>query len=177
MLGIFVDIENEVSDIAREVEMLSRSLELYENPPQDAPEAWHWIMIQGFASGAEKVYSGCERVMEMIASEIDRAKVDHAGGWHMSLLKRMAHPYPGVREAVISTSCSALFGTGSATRTGSPLIVQSCLNARLRRKRRLRPSDLRSQPLLRRCAKLSQATSVGPRAEIAESDSSANLCM
>jgi hypothetical protein len=57
MLGIFVDIENELSDIAREVEMLSRSLELYGNPPPDAPEAWNWIIIQGFASGIEKVYS------------------------------------------------------------------------------------------------------------------------
>jgi hypothetical protein len=53
----------------------------------------------------EKVYSGCERVMEMVASEIDHSKVDHAEGWHTSLLKRMANSYPGVREAVISSGC------------------------------------------------------------------------
>ena len=105
MLGIFVDIENELSDVTSEVEMLSRSLELYRSPPKDAPEAWHWITIQGFASGVEKVYSGCERVMQMIASEVDRSKVDHAEGWHMSLLKRMANPYPDVRDAVISSKC------------------------------------------------------------------------
>jgi hypothetical protein len=105
MLGIFVDLENELSDIAKEVELLSLSLELYRSPPKDAPEAWHWITIQGFASGVEKVYSGCERVMQMIAGEIDHSKVDHVEGWHMSLLKRMAHPYPGVRDAVISTEC------------------------------------------------------------------------
>ena len=54
MLGIFVDIENELLDIAREVDMLSRSLELYGEAPENAPEAWHWIMVQGFASGVEK---------------------------------------------------------------------------------------------------------------------------
>jgi len=40
MLGIFVDIENELSDIAKEVELLSHSLELYKSPPAGAPEAW-----------------------------------------------------------------------------------------------------------------------------------------
>jgi len=38
--------------------------------------------------------------MEMVASEIDHSKADHAEGWHMSLLKRMANP-----EAVISSGC------------------------------------------------------------------------
>lgn len=43
--------------------------------------------------------------MEMIASEVDHSKMDHAEGWHMSLLKRMANPYPGVRKSVISGEC------------------------------------------------------------------------
>ena len=43
--------------------------------------------------------------MQMIASELDGSKIDHAEGWHMSLLKRMANPYPGIREAVISAEC------------------------------------------------------------------------
>jgi hypothetical protein len=108
MLGIFVDIENEFSDAAREAEMLSQSLNLYRNAPEDAPAAWSWITVQGFASGIEKVYSGCERVMQMIATEIDQAKIDHTEGWHMALLKRMAHPYPDVRDAVISPECRKL---------------------------------------------------------------------
>lgn len=108
MLGIFVDIENELSDIAKEAELLSQSVDQYGNPPEDASEAWSWITLQGFASGAEKVYSGCERVMQMIASDIDQAKVDHSEGWYRSLLKRMAHPYPDVRDAVISPDCYKL---------------------------------------------------------------------
>jgi hypothetical protein len=40
--------------------------------------------------------------MGLIASEVDHAHVAHTEGWHTSLLKRIANPFPGVREAVIS---------------------------------------------------------------------------
>jgi hypothetical protein len=105
MLGIFVDIENELADIESEVEMLSRGVEIYRQRDDDADPAWDWLAVQGLASGVEKIYTGCERVMAMIASEIDGARVDHSEGWHISLLKRMAHPFPDVRDAVISDEC------------------------------------------------------------------------
>lgn len=50
----------------------------------------------------EKIYSGCERVMAMIASEVDGARLDRQEGWHITLLKRLSHPYPGIRGAVLS---------------------------------------------------------------------------
>lgn len=102
MLGIFVDIENELADIGKEVEMLSASIAIFERDAADADQAWSWLVIQGLASGVEKIYTGCERVMAMIASEIDSAKVEHGEGWHVSLLKRMAHPFPNVRDAVVT---------------------------------------------------------------------------
>ena len=40
--------------------------------------------------------------MAMIASSVDGARVEHSEGWHISLLKRMANPFPDVRAAVIS---------------------------------------------------------------------------
>lgn len=105
MQGIFVDIENELIDIAAEADMLAGSIVIYDHPPADAKPAWPWLAIGGLASGVEKVYTGCERVMEMIATNIDGARVDHGDAWHISLLKRMAHPFPGVRDAVISAEC------------------------------------------------------------------------
>jgi hypothetical protein len=102
MRGIFVDIENELVDIENEVDMLSGAVDIFKRQAEDADAVRRWLTVQGLASGVEKIYTGCERVMAMIASEIDRAKVDHSEGWHISLLKRMAHPFPGVRDAVIS---------------------------------------------------------------------------
>lgn len=105
MLGIFVDIDNELADIAKEAKMLADSVDIYRNSASDAGPAWTWLAVQGLASGVEKIYTGCERVMAMIASDIDGAKIDHSEGWHISLLRRMAYPFPGVRDAVISDRC------------------------------------------------------------------------
>jgi hypothetical protein len=102
MLGIFVDLENELTDIEREVNLLARAIEIYKRDNATAEPAWNWLVIQGITSAIEKIYSGCERVMSMIASEIDGAKIDRSDGWHVSLLKRMANAFPDVRHAVIS---------------------------------------------------------------------------
>lgn len=101
MLGIFVDIENELSDIEREVDLLASSLELIKQEARN-DETWSWLVIQGLASGIEKIYTGCERVMGLIATEIDKSPVSHAEGWHASLLKRVANPFPHIRDAVIT---------------------------------------------------------------------------
>ena len=105
MRGIFVDIENELSDIGSEVEMLVRAVAIYERDVINAEPAWLWLAVQGLASGIEKIYTGCERFMGMIANDVDDAKVDHSEGWHISILKRMAHPFPGIRRAVITDEC------------------------------------------------------------------------
>lgn len=105
MLGIFVDIENELADIEREVALLEEAVNLYERRLGKGERAWDWLAVQGLASAVEKAYAGCERAMAMIADEIDGAKVDRGRGWHVALLKRMARPFPEVRDAVISTQC------------------------------------------------------------------------
>lgn len=101
MLGVFVDIENELADIEKEVTLLAGSLELIKREARN-DETWSWLVLQGLASGIEKIYTGCERVMGLIASEIDHSPVYHVEGWHTSLLKRIANPFPGVRQAVVS---------------------------------------------------------------------------
>lgn len=101
MPGIWIDIENELTDIEREVGMLTDAVSLYVSRPKDDP-AWVWVVVQGLASGVEKIYSGCERVMAIIAADIDGAPLLHHDGWHAALLKRVAKPFAGTRDAVIS---------------------------------------------------------------------------
>src|SRR5262245_60809664 len=98
----FVDLENELVDVGREVDMLSSGLTIFQEGAASADPAWSWLAVQGLASGVEKIYTGCERIMALIAAGLDGVRVEHSEGWHISLLKRMAHPFPGVREAVIS---------------------------------------------------------------------------
>lgn len=105
MLGIFVDIGNEIDDVEKEAEMLSGALKLYQDSSDGQDQVWTWLTTRGLAFGIEKIYTGCEHIMAMIASEIDGARIDHYEGWHIALLKRMAHPFPRVREAVISDEC------------------------------------------------------------------------
>lgn len=100
-----VDIENELIDIEKEAAMLASAVALYHHTAGKKEQEWEWLATQGLASGVEKIYTGCERVMAMIAASVDGAPVDHIEGWHVALLKRMAHAYPGVRGAVITPEC------------------------------------------------------------------------
>ena len=97
-----VDLENELADVGKEVDMLASGLAIFEDSATNADPAWLWLAVQGLASGVEKIYTGCERLMAMIAASVDGARVEHSEGWHISLLKRMANPFPDVRAAVIS---------------------------------------------------------------------------
>jgi hypothetical protein len=53
MLGIFVDIENELADIEKEVALLASSLDLIKRERRD-DETWSWLVVQGLASGMKK---------------------------------------------------------------------------------------------------------------------------
>jgi hypothetical protein len=59
----------------------------------------------GLAAVVEKIYSGCERIMQMLAKGIDGEAVDLADGWHGTLLNRMANDYPGIRQSIVSAGC------------------------------------------------------------------------
>jgi archaellum component FlaC len=102
MRAIFVDLDNDIKEIAAEVEMLSLALDTHIATKQNLAPHMSWLAIGGLASGVEKVYSGCERVMAAIASKIDDSPVPHDGGWHATLLRRMHNEFPGVRNQVIS---------------------------------------------------------------------------
>jgi hypothetical protein len=105
MQGGFVDIGNELDDVAVEVEMLQGAIAIFDREAGDATAAWRWLAVQGLAAGVEKIYSGCERIMAMIATTVDGERIGRQDGWHVSLLKRMAHAYPGIRGPVISLDC------------------------------------------------------------------------
>jgi hypothetical protein len=98
------DVENEFADIAREVAYLSvRLAHCHTHAPVSGSQAeWEAILI--LASAAEKIFTGCERVMERLAAHVDRSRIVHAEGWHGALLARMAEPFQG-RGAVISAEC------------------------------------------------------------------------
>lgn len=53
----------------------------------------------------ENEFGELEEEVVRLASEVDRAPLIHADGWHTALLRRMAHPFPDVRKAVISDDC------------------------------------------------------------------------
>src|ERR1700722_5555120 len=101
----FVDIENEFKEIEQEARHLALALDHHAAGPNlpDGQEAWELTHL--LASATEKVYTGCERVMSHIAQQVDGARIGHSEGWHAAFLRRMANPFPGVREAIISNEC------------------------------------------------------------------------
>ncbi len=105
MHATFVDIENEFTEIAQEVAFLALTLAAWSASRAEPGTHREWELTHICASAVEKIYTGCERVMARIATEVDGTPVSHADGWHLALLRRMANPYPGVRAAVISHNC------------------------------------------------------------------------
>ncbi|GJD95324.1 ribonuclease toxin HepT-like protein [Methylobacterium iners] len=107
MQEISLDSENELSDIAAEVDHLRRSLARVQGslPARGTHEGWEAVHI--CASATEKIYTGVERVMSMIATGVDGGAVGRSDGWHVALLKRMSHAVLGVRPAVLSPDCYA----------------------------------------------------------------------
>ena len=99
-----VDVDNEFGSVLHEADLLARSLARLEIRAEE-DEALAWVQTAGLAAAVEKIYSGCERIMQMLAKGIDGEPVDHADGWHGALLSRMAHDYPGVRGSIISVGC------------------------------------------------------------------------
>lgn len=105
MHAAFVDIENEFAELAEEVGHLSRFLDSLIQTDASPNRQDSWEASHVCASATEKIYTGCERIMARIASEVDRAPVMHSDGWHRALLLRMANPFPNVRPPVISGDC------------------------------------------------------------------------
>lgn len=62
--------------------------------------------IDAVALNLHGFYAGVERLLEVIAESVDRAKPAGAD-WHVALLSQMAAEIPGVRAAVISADLKA----------------------------------------------------------------------
>jgi hypothetical protein len=81
MHATFVDIENEFSDIAEEVEHLSRFLDRLTESNPIAERQASWEATHVCASATEKIYTGCELIMAQVAREVDDAPIAHSDGW------------------------------------------------------------------------------------------------
>lgn len=102
MRAIFVDLANELQELASEVAMLRLSVADHDASKQHLPAHMIWLHVAGLASGIEKIHSGCERIMATIATHVDDSAVSKDQGWHATLLRRMQNPFPGVREALLT---------------------------------------------------------------------------
>ncbi len=108
MHPVSVDVGNELGEIAQEAARLSLRLERVGLEHLEAGSQGEWEATLVCASAAEKIYTGCERVMARLASEVDSVPVAHSEGWHATLLRRMSHPFPQVRGPIISAECHAV---------------------------------------------------------------------
>ncbi len=101
MHPIFADIAIELAQIEREAAMVAGAAALYRSDDgMRAEPLRRWIAVNAIGSGLEKVYSGAERILKMIAATVDGG-VPNDESWHRTLLQRMAVPLPGVRPAVL----------------------------------------------------------------------------
>lgn len=108
MHPIFVDIQNELKRVRQEAEFLRLAVERFCSERENlfADPVMHWVGLSAIGSGIEKVYSGIERVMRLLAAEID-GNVPSGETWHQTLLSRMVSELPGVRPATISAATLA----------------------------------------------------------------------
>jgi hypothetical protein len=97
------EVEHEFETRLREAALLARVLPALRKPTDD--KAHRWIEIAGVAAAIEKIYSGCERIMILLAKQVDNAPIDRSDGWRAILLNRMAHDFPGIRGAILSADC------------------------------------------------------------------------
>jgi hypothetical protein len=98
-----IDLRAELSDLAREASRLREEIELYMADAAEKNAARERLSKSGLASNITKLYTGCEKILEYLAKNVDKAPITHSdGGWHAKLLKRMSQPYRDIRPQIIS---------------------------------------------------------------------------
>jgi hypothetical protein len=102
--GPSVDVQSEFVVLFEEASLLALALPRLRADDHSEDRALRWIEIAGVAAAVEKIYSGMERILLLLARHVDGAPIDKTDAWHASLLNRMANPFPGVRGPVISTN-------------------------------------------------------------------------
>jgi len=63
--------------------------------------------VMGLAGAIDSRYSGCERVLSLVAARIDRAPISKTGAWHAELIERMANSHED-RPAVLAADTREL---------------------------------------------------------------------
>jgi hypothetical protein len=100
----FVDLQQDLDAAQREAGMLEQArLRCATVVAGSDDPVTRWIHVNAVASGIEKVYGGIEKALVRIARSVDR-HVPEGADWHVTLLRRMAHPFPQRRPAVLSTA-------------------------------------------------------------------------
>ncbi len=103
--GLSADIDNEFGVLDREAALLAEALPSLQSGKLREGKGLRWGEIAGVAAAVEQNYSGCERVLLLIAKHVDGAPIEKADAWRASLLNRMASPPAEVRPAVLSQEC------------------------------------------------------------------------
>jgi hypothetical protein len=98
---IFADVRKEIELAAAEARRLREALALFRKSAVLRAGPGRYLAVGGIASGIEKVYSGIERALRYLASDID-GHLQEGGEWHKRLLTRMRTPVEGKRPRVIS---------------------------------------------------------------------------
>jgi hypothetical protein len=116
MRDLLNDAADELADVKVETEKLAEALALIRGSPDMFADTMGWLAVQGVASAIEKIYSGCERTMEILSRQIDGVPIEKAGSWHRSLVLRMTHSFGDVRPAFLSTESAETIDTLRAFR-------------------------------------------------------------
>jgi len=97
-------ISREFADIKQEAGLLGRYLSsLAGSMPADDLE--HFQQTHTCGSATEKIYSGLERIVEILSAALDERPAGKSEkDWHKRLLVRASRKNPGVRDAIISES-------------------------------------------------------------------------
>ena len=85
-------LHNEWEQLQKEVELLQSAIDLIEIGHPDSANGNHnlsTIILMGTASAIEKSYSGMERILKIVAENIDDY-VPRGEAWHKSLIDQMA---------------------------------------------------------------------------------------
>jgi hypothetical protein len=99
---IFLDIEADLAEVAREATLLeaaaARAAPLL---AADADPIARYIHVSAVASGTERIYSGIEKALTRVARDID-GHVPSGADWHATLLRRLTLEVPDRRPAMLS---------------------------------------------------------------------------
>ncbi|MGI4748148.1 MAG: hypothetical protein ACRYGI_02090 [Janthinobacterium lividum] len=104
MSKTLIDIREDLRDLAEETSVLREQILLYKADVASQQRVRELLSKSGLAATVTKLYTGCEKLMEILVGVVDKEPIGHgAGGWHAQLLKRMSQPYADIRDPVIST--------------------------------------------------------------------------